>query len=1777
MSNHPSDNTKGRLLRRALAGLLTLALMLGLLPASAFTAHAASWADPYVQTLVDWGVMRGDIGGNMAPDRSITRAEFVTMMNRAYGYTKLGGHPFTDVRVRDWYSEDIDIAYNIGYFKGTSDTTASPNASLTREQAAVLLARNMMLQETVGETLGFSDTRRLSDWSRGLVGAAAANGIISGYEDGSFQPMRNITRGEVAAMLVRAIGTPVQSAGDHALGNVYGNVTVNASGVKLRDGVIAGNLYLTGGIDLGDVLLENVTVLGEIVVSGGGESNSSQSSIILRNVVADKMIVDSIGDQFVTIRAEGNTDIPTTTVRTNAYVDDSSLPGYGLSYIELDGEEGALYQLAGNIKEAVNKTPGSDLQIVQGIADKVTVDEKATGSSVLVDGDAQVGELNLDTGTDVTGTGDIKDLNVGSSGSTVEQLPDNIVIRPGINADIAGSNMNSTQGAESSADPKLLAGYPAVRKIAPQSAELVFRVNKPGTIYWAVSAVADGSVSEADLLEPPVYGNKVLASGKISATAANTDYTAAVNRLTSAGSYYVTAMLVDGRDQHSPIKVTSFSTPDNSVPAFATGYPVMTLRTTEIAQATVMTTKSCLLYYALLPAGAKAPTEQEFKSAAIPGNLGYGSQSVTKNVTIPINVNNQPLEEKTNYVVYFWLVDHDGAQKSRVVALPFTTLDETPPIVTDAKQLFSNTTPGVDSIQVEYTIDEPADFVWAIVTEGQHMNHQFLDWKEDRLEPGNADRSTLEFESPVEEQAAKVQLASGAGALLSGTYSGNSPLTIRDAKLLFQNAKTSSFVLYYMADDNATNTGNLSEQIKALRVRTLDTTPPDASLRFNSDGAMVDKDPQSDADVHIVFTEQVKGTQTKDKDIFLNLYQDVLNAEKELENAENTDAANEATAKINSARNAMAKALDTYIELHQAAAPPTTNKVTVLGENDTPPTEGSWIDWRKAEIAMVDDGSGSLEIILPGVKTSEDGSVDRSGAGIQLEGGVAYYFRFRDIYDLAYPAGNSLVRTGKDPYYLPFTTSFAKINVTETENWEIKLPAPAEADLKRIISFLAEPVGEEQVGADVYWDMLIWSNTSMNFSLYSRPKGGTNNDWQPIGKATGITVTPGDGFAFAGLRQRIDAPTTGAPAYELLREFKDQEFAIYINSLEGNSDAATWNYPDLQVRVSFVAGTRGKLSTPNLASGTQNNYDTALNNGVARVEEPSPCYIKKPIQITSAPGIEAASVEVSDTSATLKVRLDKDGYLYYLLLPMTQMWQPGTGGAGEVLINNGNTPLTEDLVNKISRFDMYYGPEAKDAKGELLVPKGAGNRPSVPGILGSSDITTYTPGVPVTIPNQDQVTNGRIKDLYPQGSMPAVDRPAAPGHSQIEIKLTDQLEPNTVYYVFFVTRSATAIYSEDPLCLRFTTTEPQRPTINVDGGGGTTVNITVDRTTDLTYILARNGEEGQLFKEMFSTWADPDTWYSSSNSDWTAPPQGSGIGTWTYKEYNFTYTQNGGDITKMSVVDAMATPCYKGSAMSKDNYVGSVFDVFATTNAKNTFQSTIVGANISDSSIADKGEMTCNAKPATNSKTFTGLDTGFYTFLCVGKSAKGSGYAFRAYYSVRVEDSKHPTVIAISQNTTADSTGNTEGFVKIFLNEALYFIDISDSSRRDPQVVDSCQSHGKKTQDDAWALGDILRASSTSGTATIQGLVTTHSKPVDKAPQEIQINFEDIRAGGEISFIFDLGLTNSGGKGYRDQLRVVFVMTATEIDPTQNEMNKRYRYEAKLKSITTPEWDAVTK
>ncbi|MDE6589606.1 MAG: S-layer homology domain-containing protein, partial [Oscillospiraceae bacterium] len=405
---------------------------------------------------------------------------------------------------------------------------------------------------------------------------------------------------------------------------------------------IAGILSLSGGIDLGHVLLQNVTVLGRIVVSGAGESNAGKESVVLRNVVANELVVDSVKEkeQMVTILAQGVTDIAHTKVRTDAYLYDSSdSSGYGLHFIEMLNEGGKL-QLAGSIKEVVNKAALSSVQLVQGSAQTITVDEYAKNSWVLVDTDTRVDELNLDVASTITGKGDIKNLNVAAAGSTVDKdiLPDSVDIRPGVTDTILGAvdekePISSSQAAQLSAEPRILAGYPKVTGIAPTQAKGVFSANKPGTIYWAVSAVADGSVGLADLLENPVSGGNIFEkqAGTIAVTAANTEYPVDITKLLPDGSYYLSAVMVDDRGRQSPVKVIRFNTPDNTKPAFV-GTPEMTKVTTDLAQVNATANKDCLLYYVVLPSKAAAPTAQQFKSMSFGADYGKGTVNMVKNL-----------------------------------------------------------------------------------------------------------------------------------------------------------------------------------------------------------------------------------------------------------------------------------------------------------------------------------------------------------------------------------------------------------------------------------------------------------------------------------------------------------------------------------------------------------------------------------------------------------------------------------------------------------------------------------------------------------------------------------------------------------------------------------------------------------------------------------------------------------------------------------------------------------------------------------------------------------------------------------------------------------------------------------------------------------------------------------------------------------------------------------------------------------------------------------------
>ena len=112
-----------------------------------------------------------------------------------------GKLPFTDVHETDWFYNDVLFVYEEGLFAGTSDTTFSPNAAMTRAMLVTVLYR-LEGQPAVNGRSGFSDVQ-YNGYYEDAVTWAADNGIVNGTSITTFSPNANVTREQMAAILYR--------------------------------------------------------------------------------------------------------------------------------------------------------------------------------------------------------------------------------------------------------------------------------------------------------------------------------------------------------------------------------------------------------------------------------------------------------------------------------------------------------------------------------------------------------------------------------------------------------------------------------------------------------------------------------------------------------------------------------------------------------------------------------------------------------------------------------------------------------------------------------------------------------------------------------------------------------------------------------------------------------------------------------------------------------------------------------------------------------------------------------------------------------------------------------------------------------------------------------------------------------------------------------------------------------------------------------------------------------------------------------------------------------------------------------------------------------------------------------------------------------------------------------------------------------------------------------------------------------------------------------------
>lgn len=419
------------------------------------------WAERTLKDWIDKGLLRGFDDGSIKPNRAVTRAEFVAIVNKSNGFTEQASIDFKDVASKDWFYKEVAIAKSAGYISGYSDQTFKPNKSITREEAAVTLTKLLKLKESAS-TGGLTDLAKASTWSTGSIGAVIDAGLMIG-DQGKFRPLDNLTRAESVTLLQKvldkrdALQPAVEPAvtydkpgvyGDKAAAastTIKGSVLISAADVTLNNIVIEGDLVVGESVGQGEVFFNGVTVKGTTTILGGGKNSIHFNDSVLITVIVNKK------DGSIRIVAEGSTSVQEIQLQSGARLEESQLTSSGFgdlvlsSAIPADSE----VSLSGRFETVDVIATSINVNLTQGAIQELAVAASATNSDINVGAGADIATLILNAISNVSGQGTIGTANINANGSTITQTPRAVNVGNGVNATVNGQPATTTTSSPS--------------------------------------------------------------------------------------------------------------------------------------------------------------------------------------------------------------------------------------------------------------------------------------------------------------------------------------------------------------------------------------------------------------------------------------------------------------------------------------------------------------------------------------------------------------------------------------------------------------------------------------------------------------------------------------------------------------------------------------------------------------------------------------------------------------------------------------------------------------------------------------------------------------------------------------------------------------------------------------------------------------------------------------------------------------------------------------------------------------------------------------------------------------------------------------------------------------------------------------------------------------------------------------------------------------------------------------------------------------------------------
>ena len=214
--------------RRLLSVVLAVCLSLAM-AAGAWAAEAGdmtdlptnAWYDESVAYCLEHNYMAGVSATRFHPEGEMTRAAMVQVLYNLEGRPQ-GTYAvsFADVGRDAWYYPAVAWAQEAQITSGTSSTTFSPNAPITREQAAAMFANYARYTGTYDQPADltalerFADGALIADYARQAVAWAVTSGLMAGTDSTIFSPRGTCTRAQMAQILYNRDAVPPAVQGD---------------------------------------------------------------------------------------------------------------------------------------------------------------------------------------------------------------------------------------------------------------------------------------------------------------------------------------------------------------------------------------------------------------------------------------------------------------------------------------------------------------------------------------------------------------------------------------------------------------------------------------------------------------------------------------------------------------------------------------------------------------------------------------------------------------------------------------------------------------------------------------------------------------------------------------------------------------------------------------------------------------------------------------------------------------------------------------------------------------------------------------------------------------------------------------------------------------------------------------------------------------------------------------------------------------------------------------------------------------------------------------------------------------------------------------------------------------------------------------------------------------------------------------------------------------------------------------------------------------------------